>query len=64
MSVFGDDYPTIDGTAVRDYIHVVDLAKGHITALQLLINKNNKTNFEFFNAGTGKGSSVLEVIKA
>jgi len=64
LSVFGDDYPTIDGTAVRDYIHVVDLAKAHIAALQRLINKNNKLNFEFFNVGTGTGSSVLEVIKA
>jgi UDP-glucose 4-epimerase len=64
LSVFGDDYPTIDGTAVRDYIHVVDLAKAHIDALQRLINKKNNTNFEFFNVGTGTGSSVLEVIKA
>lgn len=64
LSVFGDDYPTIDGTAVRDYIHVVDLAKAHIAALQRLINNNNKENFEFFNVGTGTGSSVLEVIKA
>ena len=62
LSVFGDDYPTKDGTAVRDYIHVVDLAKAHIAALKRLINKNNKNNFEFFNVGTGKGSSVLEVI--
>ena len=64
LSVFGDDYPTKDGTAVRDYIHVVDLAKAHIAALKRLINKNNKQNFEFFNVGTGTGSSVLEVIKA
>ncbi len=64
LSVFGDDYPTIDGTAVRDYIHVVDLAKAHIAALQRLINKNNKENFEYFNVGTGTGSSVLEVINA
>ena len=64
LSVFGDDYPTKDGTAVRDYIHVVDLAKAHIAALERLINKNNKTNFEFFNVGTGTGSSVLEVIKS
>ncbi|QOD60407.1 UDP-glucose 4-epimerase GalE [Polaribacter haliotis] len=64
LSVFGDDYPTSDGTAVRDYIHVVDLAKAHIAALKRLINKNNKQNFEFFNVGTGTGSSVLEVIKA
>ena len=62
MSVFGDDYPTIDGTAVRDYIHVVDLAKAHIAALKRLINKNNKKAFEYFNIGTGTGSSVLEVI--
>ncbi|QTD38806.1 UDP-glucose 4-epimerase GalE [Polaribacter batillariae] len=64
LSVFGDDYPTPDGTAVRDYIHVVDLAKAHIAALQRLINKKNKKSFEFFNVGTGTGSSVLEVIKA
>ncbi|WP_405609316.1 UDP-glucose 4-epimerase GalE [Polaribacter sp. Asnod1-A03] len=64
LSVFGDDYETPDGTAVRDYIHVVDLAKAHIAALQRLINKNNKKGFEYFNIGTGKGSSVLEVIKA
>ena len=64
LSVFGDDYDTLDGTAVRDYIHVVDLAKAHIAALERLINKNNKKGFEYFNIGTGKGSSVLEVIKA
>lgn len=63
LSVFGNNYPTKDGTAIRDYIHVVDLAKAHIAALKRLINKNNKNNFEFFNVGTGKGSSVLEVIK-
>lgn len=62
LSVFGNDYPTKDGTAIRDYIHVVDLAKAHIAALKRLINKNNKNNFEFFNVGTRKGSSVLEVI--
>ena len=64
LSVFGDDYDTVDGTAVRDYIHVVDLAKAHIAALQRLIKKNNKKAFEYFNVGTGKGSSVLEIIKA
>lgn len=64
LSVFGDDYPTPDGTAIRDYIHVVDLAKAHIAALQRLLSKKNKTNFEFFNIGTGKGSSVLEVINS
>lgn len=64
LSVFGDDYPTVDGTAVRDYIHVVDLAKAHISALQRLLDGNNKEKMEFFNVGTGKGSSVLEVIHA
>lgn len=64
LSVFGDDYPTEDGTAIRDYIHVVDLAKAHIAALKRLLNKKNKTSFEYFNVGTGKGSSVLEVINA
>ncbi|MDC1343085.1 UDP-glucose 4-epimerase GalE [Flavobacteriaceae bacterium] len=64
LSVFGDDYPTKDGTAVRDYIHVVDLAKAHIAALERLINNGNKKDFEVFNVGTGTGSSVLEVIKA
>ena len=63
LSVFGDDYPTEDGTAIRDYIHVVDLAKAHIAALKRLLNKDNKKSFEYFNVGTGKGSSVLEVIK-
>lgn len=64
LSVFGDDYPTPDGTAIRDYIHVVDLAKAHIISLKRLIEKNNKTALEFFNIGTGKGSSVLDVINA
>jgi len=64
LSVFGDDYPTADGTAVRDYIHVVDLAKAHISALKRLLEGKNKTKMEFFNVGTGKGSSVLEVINA
>ena len=64
LSVYGADYPTKDGTAIRDYIHVVDLAKAHIAALKRLIEKNNTQNFEFFNVGSGTGSSVLEVIKA
>ena len=63
LSVFGGDYPTPDGTAIRDYIHVVDLAKAHIVALKRLIENKNKAAFEVFNIGTGKGSSVLEVIK-
>ena len=64
LSVFGSDYPTPDGTAVRDYIHVVDLAKAHVIALQRLLNKKNIDKVETFNLGTGTGSSVLEVIKA
>ena len=64
LSVFGSDYPTPDGTAVRDYIHVVDLAKAHVIALQRLINKQNLAKVETFNLGTGTGSSVLEVIHA
>lgn len=62
LSVFGDDYPTPDGTAIRDYIHVVDLAKAHICALQRLLERRNKSKMEYFNIGTGKGSSVLDVI--
>lgn len=64
LSVFGDDYPTPDGTCIRDYIHVVDLAKAHVVALNRLLQNKNKSNYETFNLGTGKGSSVLEVIKA
>ncbi len=64
LSVFGDDYPTPDGTCIRDYIHVVDLAKAHVIALGRLLNNKNKENYETFNLGTGTGSSVLEVVKA
>ena len=64
LSVFGDDYPTPDGTAIRDYIHVVDLAKAHVIAMQRLLNKKNQDKVETFNLGTGTGSSVLEVIHA
>ena len=64
LSVFGDDYPTPDGTCIRDYIHVVDLAKAHVKALQRLVSNKNKENFDVFNLGTGTGSSVLEVIKS
>jgi UDP-glucose 4-epimerase len=63
LVVFGDDYPTPDGTAIRDYIHVVDLAQAHVTALQRLLDKRNKHSYEIFNLGTGKGNSVLEVIE-
>ena len=64
LSVYGNDYPTPDGTAVRDYIHVVDLAKAHVIAMQRLLNKKNVAKVETFNLGTGTGSSVLEVIHA
>lgn len=64
LSVFGDDYPTPDGTCVRDYIYVVDLAKAHAVALQRLLECKNQANYEVFNVGTGKGSTVLEVIKS
>ncbi len=63
LSVYGDDYPTSDGTCIRDYIHVVDLAKAHVVALQRLINGKNLDKVEIFNLGTGIGSSVLEVIQ-
>lgn len=62
LSVFGDDYPTTDGTCVRDYIYVVDLAKAHVVALKRLLEDKNKKNYEVFNIGTGTGSTVLEVI--
>lgn len=64
LLVYGDDYPTTDGTCIRDYIHVVDLAKAHVVALERLLDKNNSEKVETFNLGTGVGSSVLEVIHA
>jgi UDP-glucose 4-epimerase len=64
LSVFGNNYPTADGSCIRDYIHVMDLAEAHVVALQRLLEKNNQTAFEVFNVGTGKGSSVFEVIQA
>jgi UDP-glucose 4-epimerase len=64
LSVYGADYPTFDGTAIRDYIHVVDLAKAHVVALKRLLNKKNLEKVETFNLGTGTGSSVLQVIQA
>jgi len=64
LSVFGEDYPTEDGTCIRDYIHVVDLAKAHVIAMKHLLNRKNEDDFEVFNLGTGQGSSVLEVIKS
>lgn len=64
LSIFGNDYPTPDGTCIRDYIHVVDLAKAHVFAIKRLLEKNNVQSPEVFNIGTGKGVSVLEVVKA
>ncbi|MNJ89730.1 UDP-glucose 4-epimerase [compost metagenome] len=64
LSVFGSDYPTSDGTCVRDYIHVVDLAKAHVIALKRLIENKNEVKVEVFNVGTGTGSTVLEVIQS
>jgi len=64
LNVFGNDYNTSDGSCVRDYIHVVDLAKAHVVAIKRLISKKTKSNFEVFNLGTGRGVSVLEMINA
>lgn len=61
LSIFGNDYPTADGTGIRDYIHVVDLAKGHLKALEKLEHENG---VNAYNLGTGKGYSVLEMVKA
>ncbi|MDA3821081.1 MAG: UDP-glucose 4-epimerase GalE [Bacteroidales bacterium] len=64
LKVFGDDYNTPDGSAIRDYINVVDLAKAHVVAIKRLLEEKNKSGFEVFNLGTGKGNSVFEVIKS
>ncbi|MFL5754140.1 MAG: UDP-glucose 4-epimerase GalE [Bacteroidia bacterium] len=64
MIVFGDDYPTRDGSCIRDYIHVSDIANAHVLALQYLLGKKNQTNYDVFNLGTGKGISVFEAIHA
>ena len=64
LSIFGNDYETEDGTAVRDYIYVVDLAKAHVKALQKLMAETSDTLIDIYNLGTGKGSSVLEVVEA
>lgn len=64
LSVFGDDYNTPDGSAIRDYIDVVDLARAHVVAIRRLLEGKNKANYEYFNIGTGRGVSVLELIQA
>jgi len=64
LTVFGGDYNTSDGTCIRDYIHVSDIANAHILAMDRLLNERSESKHEFFNLGTGTGVSVLEVIKA
>ena len=63
LSIFGDDYNTPDGTAIRDFINVVDLAKAHVVAIDRLLNGKNKKNYEYFNVGTGEGVSVMQLVK-
>lgn len=64
LSVFGNDYPTKDGTCVRDYIHVTDVAKAHVLTLKRLLNRSQSSNYEVFNLGSGQGTSVLEMIRS
>ena len=64
LKVFGNDYNTPDGYCIRDYLHVVDLAKAHVVAVKRLIEGKNKSDFEVFNLGSGKGVSVMEAIQA
>jgi UDP-glucose 4-epimerase len=64
LQVWGTDYPTADGTAIRDYIHVMDLAHAHVKALVHMLGKPNTAYYDFFNIGTGEGSSVYQVIQA
>ena len=64
LMVYGNDYPTKDGTPIRDYIHVVDLAKAHVLAVERIVKKEQDKPFEIFNLGTGKGFSVLDVINS
>lgn len=64
LNVFGGDYKTVDGTCVRDYIHVVDIARAHVVAIKRLIENKNESPYEVFNLGTGTGFSVLQMIQA
>jgi UDP-glucose 4-epimerase len=64
LKVFGDDYKTPDGTAIRDYINVVDLSKAHVRAIERLMENNNYSEYEYFNIGTGRGNTVMEIIQA
>jgi UDP-glucose 4-epimerase len=63
LTVFGDDYPTPDGTCIRDYIHVMDLAEAHVAAMQYLLKNPQASLYDVFNVGTGQGNSVMELIK-
>jgi UDP-glucose 4-epimerase len=62
LTVFGDDYDTVDGTCIRDYIHVVDLAKAHVKSCDRLLNDTANDTYEVFNIGTGNGTTVLQII--
>lgn len=64
LKVYGNDYQTPDGTPIRDYIHIMDLAKAHVVAVERMINEKMKNDFEIFNLGTGTGYSVLDVIRS
>ena len=64
LKVFGNDYDTPDGSAIRDYINVVDLAKAHVVAIERLLEGKNRSGYEVFNLGTGNGSTVLEIVNA
>lgn len=64
FQVYGKDYPTRDGTCIRDYIHVSDIARAHVLALKVLLNKSTTENYDVINLGSGNGVSVLEIIKA
>jgi UDP-glucose 4-epimerase len=64
LSIFGSDYKTVDGTGVRDYIHVVDLARGHVKAVKKLLSNEGIKGVQAYNLGTGNGISVLEMVKA
>ena len=63
LSIFGDDYPTPDGSCLRDYIDIVDLARAHVVAIDRMVNNKNKMAFEIFNIGTGRPVSVFELVK-
>ena len=63
LSIFGDDYDTSDGSAVRDYIDVVDLARAHVVAVDRMVGGKSRSNYEFFNVGTGQGRSVIELVE-